>query len=128
MSVLGAVKVNCGTKTLAAGLFSFAHALELWEFGPEKNYLKLREYERGLEALFHQRRELQGICQYHLATGAFFARHEAGVESFWRLRRVLSAVVGHEKYILATRMSSSETRSFAAAKVRSMVSDKSDLP
>ena len=39
-----------------------------WEFGPEKNYTKLREYERGLEALFERRPELQGICQYHADT------------------------------------------------------------
>jgi hypothetical protein len=30
------------------------------EFGPEKDYSKLREYERRLEALFQRRPELQG--------------------------------------------------------------------
>jgi signal transduction histidine kinase len=39
-----------------------------WEFGPEKNYAKLFEYERGLEALFERRPELQGLCQYHRDT------------------------------------------------------------
>src|ERR1700722_7286144 len=36
-----------------------------WEFGSEKNFTKLMEYERGLEGLFRKRRELSGICQYH---------------------------------------------------------------
>lgn len=39
-----------------------------WELGPEKNFAKLMEYERRLEELFHQRRALFGICQYHRDT------------------------------------------------------------
>lgn len=39
-----------------------------WEFGPEKNFAKLRAYEYGLERLFRTRPELQGICQYHADT------------------------------------------------------------
>ena len=39
-----------------------------WEFGAERNFAKLREYEQGLEALFRQRPQLQGICQYHADT------------------------------------------------------------
>ena len=39
-----------------------------WEFGPEKNFSKLLEYEWGLEELFQKRKELCGICQYHLDT------------------------------------------------------------
>jgi hypothetical protein len=39
-----------------------------WEFGGEKNFTKLRDYEYGLEKLFQQRPELQGICQYHADT------------------------------------------------------------
>jgi hypothetical protein len=39
-----------------------------WEFGSEKNLPKLMEYEWQLEQLFHQRRELHGICQYHQDT------------------------------------------------------------
>ena len=39
-----------------------------WEFGPEKNFEKLMEYERRLEELFRKRRELGGICQYHRDT------------------------------------------------------------
>ena len=36
-----------------------------WEFGPEKDFSKLMEYELGLESLFRRRKELCGICQYH---------------------------------------------------------------
>jgi hypothetical protein len=39
-----------------------------WEFGREKNFTKLREYEQRLEALLTRRPELQGICQYHIDT------------------------------------------------------------
>jgi hypothetical protein len=39
-----------------------------WEFGPERNFAKLQEYERGLEQLFQTRPALQGICQYHVDT------------------------------------------------------------
>jgi hypothetical protein len=39
-----------------------------WEFGSEKNFAKLLEYEHRLEELFHKRPELQGICQYHADT------------------------------------------------------------
>ena len=45
------------------GLFAFGDMT--WEFGTERNYAKLREYERGLEALCERRPELQGVCQYH---------------------------------------------------------------
>jgi hypothetical protein len=36
-----------------------------WEFGTEKNFEKLMEYEWELDALFHRRKELVGVCQYH---------------------------------------------------------------
>ena len=36
-----------------------------WEFGPERDFAKLAEYERGLEALFLAQPALSGICQYH---------------------------------------------------------------
>jgi hypothetical protein len=36
-----------------------------WEFGPAKDFSKLLEYELGLEEIFHRRKELCGICQYH---------------------------------------------------------------
>src|ERR1700733_10774036 len=36
-----------------------------WEFGPEKDFSKLLEYERGLEALFRAQPALSGVCQYH---------------------------------------------------------------
>lgn len=39
-----------------------------WEFGPERNFKKLLEYESKLEALFQKRKELHGICQYHCDT------------------------------------------------------------
>lgn len=36
-----------------------------WEFGPEKDFSRLLEYELGLEEVFSRRKELCGICQYH---------------------------------------------------------------
>lgn len=36
-----------------------------WEFGDEKNFEKLTEYEWRLESLFRKRETLCGICQYH---------------------------------------------------------------
>ena len=36
-----------------------------WEFGAEKDFSKLLEYEYGLEEVFNRRKELCGICQYH---------------------------------------------------------------
>ena len=39
-----------------------------WEFGSGKNFSKLLEYEWGLEEIFHKRKELCGICQYHQDT------------------------------------------------------------
>ena len=37
-----------------------------WEFGPERDFSKLTEYERGLEALFRAQPALSGVCQYHI--------------------------------------------------------------
>lgn len=48
-----------------------------WEFGPEKNFSKLGEYERGLEELFRKQPALQGICQYHIDTLPVEAVEEA---------------------------------------------------
>jgi hypothetical protein len=39
-----------------------------FEFGPRKDFSKLLEYELKLEELFHRRKELCGICQYHSNT------------------------------------------------------------
>jgi len=39
-----------------------------WEFGNEKNFVKLLEYERGLEQLFEKHVSLSGVCQYHTDT------------------------------------------------------------
>jgi hypothetical protein len=39
-----------------------------WEFGPEKDFSKLMEYELKLEEVFSRRKELCGICQYHKDT------------------------------------------------------------
>jgi hypothetical protein len=36
-----------------------------WEFGSERNFPKLLEYERRLEELFQKQPTLCGICQYH---------------------------------------------------------------
>ena len=39
-----------------------------WEFGLERNFDKLHDYERGLETLFERHPSLHGICQYHVDT------------------------------------------------------------
>lgn len=39
-----------------------------WEFGNEKNFVKLLDYERGLEELFEKHVSLSGVCQYHTDT------------------------------------------------------------
>jgi hypothetical protein len=36
-----------------------------WEFGPARDFDKLVQYERALEAFFHSHPNLQGVCQYH---------------------------------------------------------------
>ncbi len=36
-----------------------------WEFGDEKNFAKLLEYEYALERLFEKQPALAGVCQYH---------------------------------------------------------------
>lgn len=42
----------------------FATGDMTWEFGPEKNFVKLLEYERALEQLFQKTPALRGVCQY----------------------------------------------------------------
>jgi hypothetical protein len=39
-----------------------------WEFGPEKDFSKLLDYEWRLEELFRRHPNLSGICQYHVDT------------------------------------------------------------
>ena len=39
-----------------------------WEFGPEKDFSKLMDYERRLEQLFRKHPTIYGICQYHTDT------------------------------------------------------------
>lgn len=39
-----------------------------WEFGPQKDFGRLLEYEWRLEELFRRRDHLCGICQYHEET------------------------------------------------------------
>ena len=39
-----------------------------WEFGPNKDFSKLLEYEWGLEELFEKHQCLSGVCQYHMDT------------------------------------------------------------
>lgn len=36
-----------------------------WEFGPARDFAKLVEYERALEAFFQTHPALSGVCQYH---------------------------------------------------------------
>lgn len=37
-----------------------------WEFGPDKDFKKLLEYEMNLEKYFREQPCLSGICQYHV--------------------------------------------------------------
>ncbi len=46
-----------------AGLFACGDMT--WEFGPEKDFEKLVEYEWELEQLFRKHATLSGACQYH---------------------------------------------------------------
>jgi hypothetical protein len=39
-----------------------------WEFGPQKNFVKLFEYECLLEDFFRGHPALSGVCQYHADT------------------------------------------------------------
>jgi hypothetical protein len=39
-----------------------------WEFGPQKDFSKLLEYETRLEEFFQQHATISGICQYHADT------------------------------------------------------------
>ncbi|HUO03493.1 MAG TPA: MEDS domain-containing protein [Rhizomicrobium sp.] len=39
-----------------------------WEFGPERDFGKLEEYERALEEIFRTQPALCGVCQYHADT------------------------------------------------------------
>jgi hypothetical protein len=39
-----------------------------WEFGNERHFVKLLDYERGLEELFAKHPSLSGVCQYHTDT------------------------------------------------------------
>ena len=39
-----------------------------WEFGDEKNFSKLLEYEHALERFFETEPALSGICQFHAGT------------------------------------------------------------
>ena len=46
----------------------FASGDMSWEFGPEKDFSKLLEYEQRLEEMFQKHPTLFGICQYHTDT------------------------------------------------------------
>ena len=39
-----------------------------WEFGPEKDFSKLLEYEWRLEEFFRSHPQMGGVCQYHADT------------------------------------------------------------
>lgn len=43
----------------------FATGDMTWEFGPERDFTTLVEYEWRLEQLFQRRPQLRGVCQYH---------------------------------------------------------------
>ena len=39
-----------------------------WEFGPDKDFSKLLEYEWRLEEFFREHPQMGGLCQYHIET------------------------------------------------------------
>jgi hypothetical protein len=39
-----------------------------WEFGPDKDFSKLLEYEWRLEEFFREHPQMGGLCQYHVET------------------------------------------------------------
>ncbi len=49
-----------------AGLFGTGDMS--WEFGPEKDFSKLLDYEYRLEAFIRENPDVGGICQYHAGT------------------------------------------------------------
>jgi hypothetical protein len=66
MLTLLADAVDQARKDLYAGLWAAGDMT--WEFGPEKNFDSLYEYEVGLEELFLNKPTLEGICMYHIDT------------------------------------------------------------
>ena len=36
-----------------------------WEFGPQRDFATLVEYERALEVFFQEHHTISGVCQYH---------------------------------------------------------------
>ncbi len=66
MLALLADAVDQAHKGFYAGLWAAGDMT--WEFGPEKNFASLYEYEVGLEELFLKKPTLEGICMYHVDT------------------------------------------------------------
>ncbi|HEY3853603.1 MAG TPA: MEDS domain-containing protein [Verrucomicrobiae bacterium] len=74
-----------------------------WEFGHEKNFPKLMEYEYRLEDIFSKRPQLCGICQYHRDTLPHEATRQALVtHQMVFINETLSRINPH--YVPAGRM------------------------
>lgn len=87
---------DAATDALASGYRGlFATGDMTWEFGPEKDFARLLEYEWQLEELFKKHPSLSGICQYHrdllpaeAARDGFVAHEQVYVnETLSRLRQ-----------------------------------------
>lgn len=65
LSTLG----GAASQALAAGYDGLCAIGDMsWEFGPEKDFEKLVDYELRLEEFFAAHPELCGVCQYHVET------------------------------------------------------------
>jgi hypothetical protein len=86
-----------------------------WEFGNEKNFVKLLDYERGLEELFAKHATLSGVCQYHtdtlpIGTVELGLRVHKGVYVNETLSRINPHFLSHEALASRPRASSSQVR------------------
>lgn len=67
-----------------------------WEFGPEKDFSKLVEYECRLEEFMRTHPELCGICQYHVETlPAEVVRHGLQLHESIFINETLSLMNSH---------------------------------
>ena len=89
-----------------------------WEFGSEKNFDKLLEYEQCLERLFAEQPALSGICQYHReALPAECVGHAIHIHPHVYINDTLLRV---NSYYLGPEL---RPRTHSAAKVAEMLSD-----
>jgi hypothetical protein len=82
-----------------------------WEFGPEKDFAKLVDYEERLEAFFQTHPELGGICQYHAETLPQEAlRHGLAAHPAIYVNETLSRINPHYRGNKTARAEATESR------------------